>query len=100
MLALLKAVRKQYPGKDIWCYTGYDYEKDLLVWAGGGSWGGTESVPFRHFSILSMSFRQTGRHFALFCNANTEEIGKGNLAVVGEEVALMKKLKKFLSCFR
>ncbi|MCR2046435.1 anaerobic ribonucleoside-triphosphate reductase activating protein [Acetatifactor muris] len=44
VLALLKAVRKQYPGKDIWCYTGYDYEKDLLVWAGGGSWGGTESA--------------------------------------------------------
>ncbi|MCI9143704.1 MAG: anaerobic ribonucleoside-triphosphate reductase activating protein [Lachnospiraceae bacterium] len=43
VLTLLKAVRRQYPQKDIWCYTGYDYEKDLLVWAGEGSYGGTES---------------------------------------------------------
>ena len=30
VLRLLRAVRKQFPGKDIWCYTGYGYEKDLL----------------------------------------------------------------------
>lgn len=32
VLALLKKVRAAYPEKDIWCYTGYDYEKDLLRW--------------------------------------------------------------------
>ena len=32
VLGLLQAVHRQYPGKDIWCYTGYDYEKDLLQW--------------------------------------------------------------------
>lgn len=32
VLGLLRAVRRQYPDKDIWCYTGYDYEKDLLSW--------------------------------------------------------------------
>lgn len=42
VLKLLKAVRKRYPQKSIWCYTGYDYEKDLLVWAGVSSVGGTE----------------------------------------------------------
>ncbi len=30
---LLRKVRRRYPEKDIWCYTGYDYEKDLLEWA-------------------------------------------------------------------
>lgn len=30
VLQLLRAVRRQFPDKDIWCYTGYDYEKDLL----------------------------------------------------------------------
>lgn len=30
---LLRKVRRRYPQKDIWCYTGYDYEKDLLEWA-------------------------------------------------------------------
>lgn len=32
VLALLRKVRAAYPEKDIWCYTGYDYEKDLLKW--------------------------------------------------------------------
>lgn len=30
VLPLLKEIRAHYPNKDIWCYTGYDYEKDLL----------------------------------------------------------------------
>ena len=33
VLALVKKVRERYPGKDIWCYTGYRYEEDLLAWA-------------------------------------------------------------------
>jgi len=32
VLGIMKRVREAYPGKDIWCYTGYDYEKDLLRW--------------------------------------------------------------------
>ena len=33
VLSLLQTVRQRYPGKDIWCYTGYRYEEDLLAWA-------------------------------------------------------------------
>lgn len=29
---LLERIRSAWPEKDIWCYTGYDYEKDLLCW--------------------------------------------------------------------
>lgn len=32
VLALLRTVRRRFPEKDIWCYTGYDYENDLLRW--------------------------------------------------------------------
>ena len=32
VLSLVEKVRQTYPEKDIWCYTGYDYEKNLLVW--------------------------------------------------------------------
>lgn len=32
VLELLKKVRSVYPEKDVWCYTGYDFEKDLLCW--------------------------------------------------------------------
>ena len=30
LVKLLRKVRETYPKKDIWCYTGYTYEKDLL----------------------------------------------------------------------
>ncbi|MDE5778330.1 MAG: anaerobic ribonucleoside-triphosphate reductase activating protein [Lachnospiraceae bacterium] len=30
LLPLLKEIKSQFPGKDIWCYTGYDFEKDIL----------------------------------------------------------------------
>lgn len=36
VLGLLREVHRQYPEKDIWCYTGYDYERDLLRWAEEG----------------------------------------------------------------
>lgn len=29
LLPLLRRVRAVYPTKDIWCYTGYDFEKDI-----------------------------------------------------------------------
>ena len=33
VLSLLQKVRQRYPQKDVWCYTGYRYEEDLLAWA-------------------------------------------------------------------
>ena len=30
VLSLVKKVREIYPRKTIWCYTGYDFDKDLL----------------------------------------------------------------------
>lgn len=32
LLPLVRAVRKEYPQKNIWCFTGYDYEKDIMGW--------------------------------------------------------------------
>lgn len=31
LLQLVKKVKEVYPEKTIWCYTGYDFEKDVLV---------------------------------------------------------------------
>ncbi len=39
VLSLVEKVRQRFPGKDIWCYTGYDYERDLLRWAAEESCG-------------------------------------------------------------
>ena len=33
VLELLREVRRRCQGKDIWCYTGFRYEEDLLRWA-------------------------------------------------------------------
>ena len=32
VLELMRKIKEHFPEKDIWCYTGYDYEKDLLLW--------------------------------------------------------------------
>ena len=31
LVHLLQRVREEYPEKTVWCYTGYDYEKDILA---------------------------------------------------------------------
>ena len=36
VLELLQKIRETYPEKSIWCYTGYDFEKDLLRWKAEG----------------------------------------------------------------
>lgn len=36
VLGLLRKIREAYPEKSIWCYTGYDFEKDLLRWSAEG----------------------------------------------------------------
>lgn len=42
VLRLLRRIRESYPEKSIWCYTGYDYEKDLLRWSAEGDMAVTE----------------------------------------------------------
>ena len=31
LLPFMQRLRKMYPNKTVWCYTGYDLEKDLLT---------------------------------------------------------------------
>ena len=31
VLEIIRKVKQSYPQKDVWCYTGYEYEKDLLA---------------------------------------------------------------------
>lgn len=31
LIELVKKVRETFPEKSVWCYTGYDYEKDILT---------------------------------------------------------------------
>ncbi|MCD7975284.1 MAG: anaerobic ribonucleoside-triphosphate reductase activating protein [Phascolarctobacterium sp.] len=43
LLPLLRRYKEQYPGKTIWCYTGYDFEKDILT-GRLGPWEITEEM--------------------------------------------------------
>ena len=45
VLALVKKVRKNSPQKTIWCYTGYDFDKDLMAWLEAGDPVITELLP-------------------------------------------------------
>ena len=36
LLPLLEQFKSTYPDKTIWCYTGYDFDKDLLAWMEAG----------------------------------------------------------------
>ena len=31
LLPFLRKVRERFPKKDIWCYSGYNFEKDMLI---------------------------------------------------------------------
>ena len=31
LLSLLKKVKEKYPNKNIWCYTGYEFDKDIVA---------------------------------------------------------------------
>lgn len=44
LLPLLRRFKEQYPDKDIWCYTGYVYERDLLDPAGRAHFEVTEEL--------------------------------------------------------
>lgn len=36
VLELVKKVKECYPDKDIWCYSGYEYDKDMMTWEQAG----------------------------------------------------------------
>ncbi|MDO5418256.1 MAG: anaerobic ribonucleoside-triphosphate reductase activating protein, partial [Lachnospiraceae bacterium] len=51
LLPLLRQFKERFPGKDIWCYTGYTYETDLLADDGRAHCEATEEL-LRYIDIL------------------------------------------------
>ena len=43
LVNLLREIKETYPKKDIWCYSGYDFEKDMLT-GNLGPWEITEEM--------------------------------------------------------
>ena len=50
LLPLIEQVKERYPQKTIWCYTGYDYEKDVICDM-MKRWPVTKEL-FRNFDVL------------------------------------------------
>ena len=50
LAALAERVRRELPEKTIWCYTGYDYEKDLLTACGSDD--GSAEVLLRLLDVV------------------------------------------------
>ncbi|WP_066685333.1 anaerobic ribonucleoside-triphosphate reductase activating protein [Christensenella intestinihominis] len=80
LVPLLRQVREAYPGKDIWCFTGYDFEKDVL-----GAWAGEEDVK----ELLScLDVLVDGEFVAALKNVNLRFKGSENqrTILVGESL--------------
>lgn len=43
VLSVMEAFKERFPGKTIWCYSGYNFETDILA-AQLGPWGVTERI--------------------------------------------------------
>lgn len=54
VLSLVEKVRERYPEKDIWCYTGFDFEKDLLGWLAREQGGAEDKDIARLLSLIDV----------------------------------------------
>lgn len=50
VLELLREVRQRFPEKDVWCYSGYTYDADMLRWIAEGKQEVLEML--KHIDVL------------------------------------------------
>ena len=83
LLPFMRKMRKMYPEKSIWCFTGYDYERDLLT----GKKGDHDTVIkfLRCFDVLV-----DGRFVEELKDINLRFRGSSNQRII----ALKESLKK------
>ena len=55
LVPLVKAVKEKYPNKNIWCYTGYDFEKDILGKMYEENDYTREPVSYTHLTLPTMA---------------------------------------------
>jgi anaerobic ribonucleoside-triphosphate reductase activating protein len=64
LLPLLRRVREEYPDKSIWCFTGYDYEKDILGTM-CGTWPETSEMLSYIDVLVDGEFREELKNLSL-----------------------------------
>ena len=89
VLALVKKVRKNYPQKTIWCYTGYDFDKDLMAWLEAGDPVITELLPLLDV-IVDGEYKEECRNLRLPFR------GSENQRILDVPLSLKEKCGKIL----
>lgn len=89
VLALVKQVRKNYPQKTIWCYTGYDFDKDLMTWLEAGDPVITELLPLLDV-IVDGEYKEECRNLRLPFR------GSENQRILDVPLSLKEKCGKIL----
>ena len=89
VLTLVKKVRKNYPQKTIWCYTGYDFDKDLMAWLEAGDSVITELLPLLDV-IVDGEYKEECRNLRLPFR------GSENQRILDVPLSLKEKCGKIL----
>ena len=83
LVPFMKRMRKLYPEKSVWCFTGYDYERDLLT----GKKGDAETV----LKLLrTLDVLVDGRFVEELKNLNLRFRGSSNQRIISVKESLKK----------
>ena len=89
VLSLVKKVREIYPQKTIWCYTGYDFDKDLLPWMEAGDPVMAELLPLLDVIV-------DGEYMEEYRNLRIPFRGSENQRILDVALSLKEKCGKIL----
>ncbi len=95
LIPLLKEVKARFPQKDIWCYTGYDFEKDLLDTM-CPKWEETKQMLSYIDILVDGEFMENKKDLALrFRGSSNQRIIKVQESLAKQEVILWDDSKDF-----
>lgn len=95
LIPLLKEVKARFPQKDIWCYTGYDFEKDLLDTM-CPKWEETRQMLSYIDILVDGEFMENKKDLALrFRGSSNQRIIKVQESLAKQEVILWDDSKDF-----
>lgn len=82
--ALLQKVKKQFPQKDIWCYSGYELDQDIYYWIEEGK---EDVLPF----LQLLDVLVDGRFVAASKNLTLPFRGSENQRIIDVQASLKQK---------
>ncbi len=96
VLPLLKEMKSRFPNKDIWCFTGYDFEKDIL---GDmiNKWPETSEMLSYIDVLVDGEFVEAKRNLSLrFRGSENQRLIKVADSLIANEIILWDDSKDFI----